>query len=761
MRIAATITRLRRFICQDDGFTMMVAIGVMLVSSLLLVATFTAADGDIRLTSTDASQKSAYYAALAGLSEYKYQLNSNPNYWLSCPSTGKVPVPGASGETYQVKTLHSEGHTASECKAKVQSAIVESASSAKGTFRIESTGTYDGQTRSLVATFTHPGFLNYVYFTNYEILDPSAQSPSPTNCEHYYSYRKEHTGLGCVEIQFAEKDKINGPLHTNDAADVCEKSGNWPTFGRTSSDMIEMNGGYHAGCSAMTKIHTVGTYTEKAPTLVPPETDSELLATAGYKFQGKTFLELKAGSPNTIAITSVGPGGTKIEPTKAFPSNGVIYVENSASGCGLSYTPFKTDYTDDSGCGNVYVRGTYTESLTIAAANDIIIDGNLKTAENSSSEPTGAATLGLIATNFVRVYHPVAKEYTVEHKLAVTETPKIVHKKARPTESEKTLEQAPTIIEKTLEQVPTTTEKTLEQAPTTKENTLEQPPTTKEKTVEEAGTGSKGENCKSGFTYSKTTKKCVGKVLEESCPAGYTLSNKKCTEKVVEEKCPAGYTLSNKKCTEKVSEETCPSGYTLRNKKCTEKVIEEKCANGYTLTEGECISVSTEEACGTGYTLNHGHLCVATCPNGQSYVEAEGLCVAKCENGDQSAGAGICEYKNSSSGCDAPNLNSAQDPYKWGSLISPVIDAAILSTAHSFIVDNYLCNENEHLGNLNIWGSIAQFWRGPVGSGEAGYTKNYNYDERLATEQPPNFLSPSTTAWKMTRVTAPQNGFTG
>ena len=51
------------------------------------------------------------------------------------------------------------------------------------------------------------------------------------------------------------------------------------------------------------------------------------------------------------------------------------------------------------GCGNVYVHGSYSGQLTIAAENDVVVDGNLTTAG-------GGAMLGLIANNFVRVYHP-------------------------------------------------------------------------------------------------------------------------------------------------------------------------------------------------------------------------------------------------------------------------------------------------------------------------------------------------------------------
>lgn len=73
------------------------------------------------------------------------------------------------------------------------------------------------------------------------------------------------------------------------------------------------------------------------------------------------------------------------------------------------------------------------------------------------------------------------------------------------------------------------------------------------------------------------------------------------------------------------------------------------------------------------------------------------------------------------------------------------ISAAMLSLQHSFIVDDYSCGNN--LGTLNVTGSIAQNFRGTVGAGNAGYTKNYVYDRRLAYEEPPHFLAPSNGAF--------------
>ena len=70
------------------------------------------------------------------------------------------------------------------------------------------------------------------------------------------------------------------------------------------------------------------------------------------------------------------------------------------------------------------------------------------------------------------------------------------------------------------------------------------------------------------------------------------------------------------------------------------------------------------------------------------------------------------------------------------------IDAAILSLAHSFTADNYDCGSK--LGDLTVNGAIAQKYRGAVGTAARarGFTKDYNYDDRLRYRSPPYFLEP-------------------
>jgi len=100
------------------------------------------------------------------------------------------------------------------------------------------------------------------------------------------------------------------------------------------------------------------------------------------------------------------------------------------------------------------------------------------------------------------------------------------------------------------------------------------------------------------------------------------------------------------------------------------------------------------------------------------------------------------------------NTNCEKAENAEGSLKNPWIYAAILSTNHSFAVDNFECGNQ--LGNLNVYGAIAQRFRGIVGLvGESGYIKNYKYDERLAVDEPPYFLNPINAGWKVARETAP------
>lgn len=544
----------RRLAQAEHGFTMIFAVMVLFIATLLVAGAFAAVEGDVKLTHTTTAQDKAYAAAQAALQVYLYNLNSNSSYWEKCEHPENIALPGTSDARYSYETLpsaYAEKKAATEkavakCEASKSVSIIESSNSATGTFRVKATGeakngTSSYEKRTIVATFYHPGFLNYVFLSVYEVEDPSTTGANQEKCEKFYPSRNTSE---CPGIPFVPSDELNGPFHTDDSVELCGAT----TFGREGSkDAIEVKGEFYKdpelfGCSSAPKINGEEITGSQVSELRPPSTNFELLEASPTKFSGRTVIELE-GSQMKV-VNSEYPAGTKI----AFPTSGVVYVENAKVGTCPKYTPFAGNetYENDGPCGDVYIKGTYNKSLTIGAQNDVIIAGNLteETVAGASAQPKGAATLGLIANEFVRVFHPVKCSFS----------------------------------------------------------------------------------CKDERNAGATTGTC-----------NYT-------DQAAKEGPPGTWGLS-------------------------------------------------------AYPANSG----------------------------------------------------------WGALKNPVIDAAILSTKHSWIVDHFLCGSN--LGILHVWGAIAQFWRGRVCCATTlepgtGYLKEYNYDERLKTQQPPSFLSPTSTGgWKIERET--------
>jgi hypothetical protein len=403
----------------ESGFTMIVTIGVLFVSSLLLTATFMAARNDIHLSQTDTASKKAYYAAQAGISNYAFHLAANSNYWTLCKAEGNEAlnlvgekplktrlVPGTTDEKYAIQLVPALTAPAldNHCDtANPVGTMIEGGSNAGGTFRIQSTGWSGNQERTITTTFGHTSFLEFLYYTKYETLDPATAAKPEKACEAYFPERPG----SCPTIQFISTDEVKGPMHTEDKVSVCST----PTFGRNKNDKIEFRLGHQAGGGGCTDSPK---FWEGQPiplaevvSIKPPPSNAELKEIAGLKFSGKVAIVLEGESMQVTHYTLVeGKIVEKIEKV-AFPKNGVVYVSNEK--CVLAYKPYGPSYKEDVGCGNIYVKGKYTAPLTIAAENDIVVNGNIEPPLSGES-PTTNAVLGLVANNFVRVFHPLTGE---------------------------------------------------------------------------------------------------------------------------------------------------------------------------------------------------------------------------------------------------------------------------------------------------------------------------------------------------------------
>jgi hypothetical protein len=406
------LNRLRQRLRNEEGFTMALVMGVMLSATIFGVAAWAAARGDIRPSAQSRDRKQAYAAAEAGLNWYLSRLAADPNYWTKCTAVGDSTAPinnqwngsGTDPRIWRTLTGTTAQYTLELLPASGTNCTSATMIDTAGNFRIRATGKYHGLKRSIIARFNRRRFLDFIYFTDFETTDPAAyQASDQANAQQYCAgkYRLDRNATAstfqCREIQFGQFDSLVGPVHSNDSLFTC----NATTFGEFSSDKIEssQNPGYYKACS--TDPHFVGTWTPDADPLTMPSTNDALASVAGLKLTGTNILTLNNASITVQRVTGSGSSMAVASTTTVpFPSNGLIYVDNA--GACSPVVPLLQDYTNEDGvCGNVYVSGTYSKDLTIDSNKDIIVRGDVKAASGSD------AMLGLIATNFIRVYHPV------------------------------------------------------------------------------------------------------------------------------------------------------------------------------------------------------------------------------------------------------------------------------------------------------------------------------------------------------------------
>ena len=412
------MSRLReiRLAC-ERGFTTVTLMGVLMVGGLLVVAGFAAVNPDISLSREDQDQKQAYGAAESGLQWYLNALSKDNNYYLKCTSvpapnaTEAAPVndvwtgvgtrkwrklPGEKAE-YTIELMPAPGKAA--CSIPDQYSMVDP----YGNMRLRVTGRSRDEYRTVIATLRRRNFIDFIYFTDFETLDPAAYSDPATMTPRCSRYRAGRAGQGCTEIQFTDDDDVFGPFHTNDNVLICGS----PTFGRTVRDLIEVNGppgqGFVSNCAGSVA-DIDGTLDQPAGTLGMPPSNRGLkdVADPNYRLLGYTVIQLQG---TNMLVRNFKKWGDNLFHTMNLPPNGVLYVENDPlqGGCTAGYDRSNDYSSQQAGCGDIWIKGNYSSDLTIAADNDVVINGHL----DRNNE---GLLLGLIANNFVRVYHPVSDD---------------------------------------------------------------------------------------------------------------------------------------------------------------------------------------------------------------------------------------------------------------------------------------------------------------------------------------------------------------
>lgn len=371
-----------------------------------------------------------------------------------------VKVPDSRNAWYTIELLPANGKTTCDA-ANAEASMIDKTT---GTFRIRTTGRVgeNGVKRSIVTNLKRQSLLDYIYFTDKETSSPllypaevgnrETRTPSGCtagcrtlkqwaldSCDRYYgddldgqrqnqTFKGEYrdagtTGawspltLSCNAITFIDPDVVAGPFHTNDEF-LCSGS---PDFGTTAADRIETStlgqtanpaAGYR-GCTP----NFIGTQIKNAPKVELPDTNDALRrdTAADYRFVGYTNIKLNGA---TMTVSGTRENGEVLNGVSMpIPADGVVFVSNSAENkpagtpagypC-ASYDPVQAyayRTAANNACGNLEVQGNYSVSVTFNAENDIIVTGSLT--RPSGNPPDPDVLLGLIANNFIRVYHPV------------------------------------------------------------------------------------------------------------------------------------------------------------------------------------------------------------------------------------------------------------------------------------------------------------------------------------------------------------------
>jgi Tfp pilus assembly protein PilX len=419
------LRRARARLRSEQGFTMLLVLGVLMVTALLSAALFKTVQGDASLTRGDLDGKRAYSAAQAGLQAYLYALNSHGNsqWWETCANdlvASPTAVPGATtGVTYSYRPV-----VACLPSDPVGSLI----DTATGTLRMEFTG-YSGtgcpssspcQSRTIVASLRTLSPLSFLWYTVHETVDTLIGG---STCANFY--RSTPGPNSSCDIYWVTGDQMNGPLYTRDQLLI--NSGASPTFGRTAKDQIASevptsNANDICASSNCQNASFVGTPTpDVTPQILLPSDNSNLLTDAqkhGLVVTGTTTLTVSGDTVTGATCTTSAASSCTPVNIASLATTPIIYATNG-SGCNPSYNPTGVTYNNTIGgsgtykndyygaCGDIYVSGSYSSPLTISAGNNVIVTGSLTNATDptGTTSPTGAATLGLVANQYVRVMH--------------------------------------------------------------------------------------------------------------------------------------------------------------------------------------------------------------------------------------------------------------------------------------------------------------------------------------------------------------------
>lgn len=457
----------------DRGYALPAVLVLSMVMLVLVSGSLAVTSSGLVKANNDQDANGAIAAAYAGVAEYQSRLSNDSTYqqfgnpaslYTSSPaSTVTLPPSTATNDAFGLGATGTWAVVAgSDNRAFFRYEINNNQYGTTGILKLRVTGKVDQVTRTVVAELRQTGFLDFLYFTDFETLDPEIFGG--TNCDRY-EWATPARPAGCTRIQFGAADVINGPLHSNDRLTICSSR-----FVKkvTSASTLAFS---DACPGTPPRFEGENNTVNRASALTIPPTNAELrketrsdlgteVPRPGCLYTGPTSITLNSNGTMTVVspyskATRISLTGGTAPPecgllselnsaggaTITVPEKNLVYVQNvqnsssdpnywnttptgftcTGSGAAQSWSFGGTSYpmAGESipatssvsgpayGCtnGDAFVRGALLGELTIGSENYIYVTGDINyvSVENS--------ILGLIGQNAVFVYNPMAFTY--------------------------------------------------------------------------------------------------------------------------------------------------------------------------------------------------------------------------------------------------------------------------------------------------------------------------------------------------------------
>jgi len=406
----------------EDGAALLIVLAVAAVLTMLMTLLVGLSINGMRQAHSDADWNAALAAAYAGVDEYQSRISDDTSYYrygnsasgFSAGST--LSPPPIANPAFGVGAGSSWATVpGSDGSAQFRYEVDNSLYPTTGRIRIRSTGKVGNATRTVIADLKQQGFIDFLYFTDYEVQDPSIASRTDSSCYNSagaLKYAWEGRSGNCNEISFGGSDESNGPVHSNDTIRACGSEFNGTVTTAKPTAPYYLNKDASGSTCAAADFALAGYPTYSGGVIGMPATNSQLkketrtdlteddVPRPGCLYTGPTqFTFFSNGTVNIkspftkytrIGNANATTGSTPAEcgaiaalqspdgATITVPENNVMYVQNvPAVGTDVNYwnaSANPTDFTctssgSSSGRGWTFGTGRYPAGYPVKTSS--------------------------------------------------------------------------------------------------------------------------------------------------------------------------------------------------------------------------------------------------------------------------------------------------------------------------------------------------------------------------------------------------------